>query len=337
MTTKVSTSSTKAQILKAYDDVLNKLEEKVEAKPKEVQQRQEAVKTVESAQKNTEEKIVSHVTALKKSFVESLEKVQDSLEGEYSRLSEIQAAIMIEKKNLEELYGLSTNADSFAAILLAQKESKERFEEDMQEAKLALDNEIAETKTNWVKEKNEHETLEKDEKALNLKIKKREEEEYNYNLQQKRKKEKDEYELSKTQQEVELKEKKISFEKDFTEREKAIVERETEFAILKKASEQFPKELEKTVQEAKGDLESRLTLEFKYQKDLIAKETEGTINLKDLQVTTLENKIKEMENQIKLLGQKADTSEKSVKDIALRAIDSSTKVQIIEKEKERRE
>ncbi len=44
-----------------------------------------------------------------------------------------------------------------------------------------------------------------------------------------------------------------------------------------------------------------------------------------------------MESHIKLLGQKADTSEKSLKDIALKAIDSSAKVQIIEKEKERRE
>jgi len=337
MTTKVSTSSTKAQILKAYDDVLKKLEEKVEAKPKEVQQRKEAVKTVESAQKNTEEKIVSHVTALKNSFIESLEKVQDSLADEYSRLAEIQAAIKIEKKNLEELYGLSTNADSFAAILLAQKESKERFEEEMKEAKLALDNEIAATKTNWIKEKNEYETFAKDEKALSLKIKKREEEEHNYNLQQKRKKEKDEYELSKTHQETELKEKKISFEKEFAEREKVIIERETEYATLKKVSEQFPKELEKTVHQAKVELESRLTMEFKYQKDLIAKETEGVINLKDLKVVTLESKIKEMENQVKLSGQKADTSEKSLKDIALKAIDSSTKVQIIEKESERRE
>ena len=37
--------------------------------------------------------------------------------------------------------------------------------------------------------------------------------------------------------------------------------------------------------------------------------------------------------QIKLLSQKAETSEKSVKDIALKAIESSTKVQVVEKER----
>lgn len=52
-----------------------------------------------------------------------------------------------------------------------------------------------------------------------------------------------------------------------------------------------------------------------------------------LQVSTLENKIKEMEAQIKLLSQKSETSEKSVKDIALKAIESSTKVQFVEKER----
>jgi hypothetical protein len=333
MNTKVSTTNTKAQILKAYDDVLKKLEEKSEAKPKEVQQRKEAVITVASAQKNTEEKIVSDIAVLKNNFVESLEKVQDSLTDEYSKLAEIQAAIKIEKKSLEELYGLSTNADSFAAILLAQKESRESFDEEMTAKKELLDAEISNTKTVWGKEKSEKGILDKEEKELLLKTRKREEEEYSYSLQQKRKKETNEYQLAKSEQEADIKEKKIFFEKEFAEREKVIVEIETEYAALKKSSEQFPKELEKAIQQAKGELKASLTTEFKYEKDLIAKETEGLINLRDLQISTLENKIKEMEEQIKQLGHKADTSEKSVKDIALKAIESSTKVHMIEKEK----
>ncbi|MDY0077677.1 MAG: hypothetical protein RBR87_10410 [Bacteroidales bacterium] len=333
MNPKVSSTNTKAQILKAYEEVLKKLEEKSEAKPKEVQQRKEAILTVESAQKNTDEKIIADITAIKNSFVESLEKVQESLSNEYDKLAEIQAAIKIEKKNLEDLYGLSTNADSFAAILLAQKESQHRFDEEMKSKKESLDAEIANTKLRWDKEKAEKEALDKEEKLLLEKTRTREEEEYNYNLQQKRKKETDEYQLIKSQQEAELREKRIAFEKEFAEREKSIVETETEYAALKKAAEQFPKELEKAIQNAQADLEKSLTTQFKYEKNLIAKETEGLIKLKDLQVSSLESKIKEMEERIKELGQKADTSEKSLKDIALKAIERSTKVHVVEKEK----
>ncbi len=333
MNKKVSSSNTKAQIIEAYDELLKKLEDKSEDNPKEVQQRKEAIKTVESAQKNTEDGIVKDITALKTSFIESLGKVQDSLTGEYKRLADIQAAIKIEKNNLEDLYGLSTNADSFAALLLAHKESRERFDEEMKSAKEAFDAEMADSKAKWNKERIEREALIKEENELRQKARKREEEEYEYSLLQKHKKETDEYELKKSQQEIELKEKKLAFEKEFVEREKTIVAKEQEYAILKKAFDNFSKELEKAVQQARGELEAKLKTEFKYEKDLTAKETEGLLSLKDLQISTLENKISEMEAQLKQLSQKADTSEKSVKDIAIKAIEGSNKIQVVEKEK----
>ncbi len=333
MDKKISTTNTKAQILEAYDKLLKNLEEKSQDNPKEVQQRKEAAKIVESAQKNSEDGIVKEITKIKTSFTESLDKIQDNLTAEYKKLADIQNAIKIEKHHLEDLYGLSSNADSFAAILLAQKESREKFEDEMKKANEAFTNEMVVVNAKWSKEKDEGEALIKEEKERIQKTRKREEEEYNYTLQQKRKKEADEYELKKMQLEIGLKEKKLAFEKEFAERGKAILDKEKEFAEIKNASEQFPKELEKAVREAIAELQTKLTLEFKYEKDLSEKETEGLINLKDLQIATLQNKIKEMESQLKSTSQKAEISEKSVKDIALKAIESSAKIQVVEKEK----
>lgn len=329
----ISSSNTKAQILKAYDEVLKKLEEKSEDKPKEVQQKKDDIKIVTSAQKNTEGSIFKSISALKLSFNESLEKIQEDLVNEYNKLIEIQEAIKIEKKNLEDLYGISTNTDSLAAMLLAQKEGREKFDLEMKSAKDNHEMEMDKTKSLWDKQKAEHEASIKEESVSIQKTRKREEEEYDYNLLQKRKKETDAYEVKKATQETELKEKKATFEREFAEREKAILEKEKEYKVLKQASDNFPKELEKAVQQAKSELEASLKSEFKYEKDLKAKESEGLISLKDLQITTLENKIKEMEVQIKVLGQKSETSEKSVKDIAIKAIESSHKVQFVEKEK----
>lgn len=327
----VSSSNTKAQILDAYDEVMKKLQEKAEDKPKEVQLRKEETRIVESAKQNTGQNIIADITKFKILFVENLETVQDSLLSEHKRLSEIQQAIEIERKNLEELYGLSTNADSFAALLLAQKEKREKFEEDITATKQLNETEMAEAKLKWEKEKTIQQQIIKEEKEQLSKNRKREEEEYKYNLVQNRKKETDNFELKRAKQEAELSEKKLSLEKTFAEREKAIVEKETEFVTLKKESDNFPMELDKTVQNAKVELEENLTKEFKFEKKITSKEIEGLIQLKDLQVSTLENKVKELEAQIKILGQKAETSEKSVKDIAIKAIESSTKVQLVEK------
>ncbi len=108
--------------------------------------------------------------------------------------------------------------------------------------------------------------------------------------------------------EAEIKEKKLVFEKEYAEREKAIAEKEQEYATLKKAFDHFPAELEKAIQQAKTELEGKLSIEFKHQTELKSKETEGILQLRDLQIATLENKIKEMEVQGKILGQKAETA-----------------------------
>jgi len=72
-----------------------------------------------------------------------------------------------------------------------------------------------------------------------------------------------------------------------------------------------------------------------YEKELREKEVEGIINLKDHQIQTLQSKIKEMEQQLREASSKVDVSEKTVKDIALKAIESAGKTQFVEREKPR--
>ncbi|MFU8843052.1 MAG: hypothetical protein ACNA7V_04510, partial [Bacteroidales bacterium] len=101
MNKKISSSNTKSQILAAYEELLEKQQEKSQDNLKENQQRKEAEKTVQSAASNTENKIIRDIAILKDNFLDSLQKVQESLVKEYQKLSEIQEAIKIEKKNLE--------------------------------------------------------------------------------------------------------------------------------------------------------------------------------------------------------------------------------------------
>jgi len=329
----VSEKNTKAQILEAYEKLLKKVEQKSNDNPKEVQQRKQDVQTVEKATKTTEGDIEAQIAKIKSEFVAALEIIEKELADERKKLETIQNAIRIEEKRLDDLYGISVNADSLSAILLAQKEQKEQFEQEMAARKEELSSQIVQTRAAWEKEKAEHEAVLKAEKENLAKMRRREEEEYTYTTQQKRKKEEDEYLQMKNRQEAELKERKIAFEKEVAEREKQLKESENELASLRAQAESFETKLSEAIQKAQAETEKRLQSVYAYEKELRQKEVEGIINLKDHQIQTLQSKIKEMEQQLKEASAKVDVSEKTVKDIALKAIESANKTQFIEREK----
>ena len=54
---------------------------------------------------------------------------------------------MVEKQYLEDLYSLTANTDSLAAMLLAHKEKNDSFEKEMKEKKELWENEKAKQKT----------------------------------------------------------------------------------------------------------------------------------------------------------------------------------------------
>lgn len=329
----VSEKNTKAQILEAYEKLLKKVEQKSNDNPKEVQQRKQDVQTVEKATKTTEGDIEAQIAKIKSEFVAALEIIEKELADERKKLETIQNAIRIEEKRLDDLYGISVNADSLSAILLAQKEQKEQFEQEMAARKEELSSQIAQTRATWEKEKAAHDEALKAEKENLAKMRRREEEEYAYTTQQKRKKEEDEYLQMKNRQEAELKERKIAFEKEVAEREKQLKESENELASLRAQAENFESRLSEAIQKAQAETEKGLQSVSAYEKELRQKEVEGIINLKDHQIQTLQSKIKEMEQQLKEASAKVDVSEKTVKDIALKAIESANKTQFIEREK----
>lgn len=329
----VSDKNTKAQILDAYEKLLKDVEGKSGNNPKEMQQRKTESQTVRQAAETSPKSISDQIGEIKTEFVSSLEKMESALASERSRLQEIQNAIRIEEKHLEDLYGLTANADSFSAILLAQKEQEEQFEREMASKKELLSGQIEDIRCQWEKEKEAYEENLKAEKEHTTRQRRREEDEYAYTVQQTRKQEQDEYAQMKHKQDMELKEQRTAFEREFAEREKSIVEKEGEFARLQQEAESFSARLAEAVEKAQGETESRLSITYQYEKDLREKETGGILNLKDHQIKSLEAKIKEMETQLKEASQKVDTSERTVKDIALKAIENATRTQIIEKDR----
>jgi hypothetical protein len=344
----ISLKSTKQQILEAYNALLFEINEKKAEEPKKIQEIKKNEATVKKASDLSGEGILNDITGLKSSISATLDTLSEKLLSRYKTFEELEDAIQLEKKNLDELYQLTAETDSLAAMLNAQKElkkqfdlniqeQKETFETTMKERKSAFETEMAEQKIAWKKQKESTEAIEEEINNERKKVRKREEEEFQYNLKLTRKKEADLYEEKKQKLEKELEEKRLLFEREFAEREQLVKAAEAELQDLRIKSDSYPGEVEKAIQKAIKDTSEKLQMQFNFEKELAEKQNQGELKLKDQIIQTLQAKIKDIETQLRESSQKASNAETTVKDIAIKAIESSSKSHYIEKFRESNE
>ncbi|MDR3339657.1 MAG: hypothetical protein LBT25_06135 [Candidatus Symbiothrix sp.] len=258
METPVSEKSTKAEILKAYESLLKNVQNAKADIPKQVQEEKQKKETLEKVAGISNDGIVKSITGLKSSLNNSLDELLQSLSNEFKKLEEIRAAIVLEKKSLEDLYSLSANTDSLAAMLLVQKEKKENFEKTIKEKEEAFTNEIAEKKGQWELEKAKQKIEDKEYSDDLTKRRKREEEEYLYNLKIKRQKEQDEYDSKKILLEKGLIDKKAKFDQEISNREAELKTAEAELTELRKNNAEFPVKLEKALKDKEAEITKQL-------------------------------------------------------------------------------
>ena len=328
MEQEISSKNTKAQILEAYEKLLKKVQEAKADVPKKVQEEKQRKETVDKVADISNKSIVKEIGNLRSNLNNTLEDLEQNLLDEFKKLEEIRQAIAIEKQNLKDLYELSATTDSLAAMLLTQKEQKENFEAEINAKKEAFDLEMKELKASWQAEKERTIAEQKEYLEELKKNRKREEEEYQYKLKIERQREKDAYETKKAQLEKELSEKKAAFEQEMANREANIANAEIELAELRKKNEEFPQQLQKALDDKEKEVTNRLKTQFEFESKLIEKQNEGELKLKDQTIASLQEKIKEMQAQIKELTQKTNVAESNVKDIAVKAIESSSKIQV---------
>ncbi len=343
MAKQITPRSTKNEILGAYNQLLHEVQDKKTEEPKIIQKEKKEQETIKKASTNNYEQIVNGISGLKLNISKELDKLNEQLVGEYEKLSDIQKAIELEKRNLDELYQVTASADSLAAMLLAQKVKKEEFEIEITtrqadfegkiaKEKEAFETEMAEKRAQWKKEKEEQDVAAKEHVNKLKTLREREEEEYRYNIKLSRKKDEDAYVEKMEKQMRELTDKKAAFEKEIAEREQKVGEAESELKELRTKAASFPKELEKAVKDAETALEEKISMQYNFEKELNTKQTDGELALKDQSIASLKEKIKEQELFIKELARKANDAESNVKDIAVKAIESSSKVQVVERQ-----
>jgi hypothetical protein len=334
MTKTISDKNTKTEILEAYNDMLEKMKEQKAMDAKAVKKEVEEKEIVKKASQHSVEGIVKSMADLKLEIIKSMDGLGEHLIAEYKKLTELQQAIEVETKTIEDIYKIKAEAESLTALVAAQKDKRAAFETEMEQKKADFDDDMTQKRALWKKDQDDFESAKKEREAQSKKERQREEEDYLYNLQLKRKKEADVYEANSANLEKELTEKKASFEKEFYEREANLSAREKELADLKARVESFPKELEKAVKDTERSVTERLNFTHSHEAELATKEIEGERKLYQQKIEALESKINEQDDLIKQLTQKANEAGLQVQSIAIKAIEGAS-AQRITVERER--
>ena len=325
---KPTVKNTKSEILTAYDELLKQVEKNKSIKAEE-QKGQMKSDIVQRASSEGAKDIIHKIAELKVQVNETLESLGKNLLNERSKLSDLQEAIAVEQARIKDTHEIMVNANSLEALLLAQKKKKEEFEQCIEAEKEKFRAEMAEKKTAWVKEKQEHEQTQKDKIELQKKEWQRQEEEYEYQRKITQQKDNDQYQLNKQLLERELEDRKKKLEEEFALRENTISAQEQELTELRKLRDETDKILKENVESARKQLTVELEQKYKFASELKQKETDSENSLLKQNIKFLEEKLQEKNKTIDILNQQLVNSQAQSQELAKKVIEANSRIREI--------
>ncbi len=341
---KVTATSTKKEMMEAFNELKKRFQEKDQfqlkpEKQKEEKQKKEVIKTAGAI---TPEGTVNHINQLKMEVAKTLTQLSEKLEDEASKYLKLQEGIRLKEDELKEIYDIENSAYTLAALLEAQKQKKIDFEEEMTQRKQNLEEELAhkkntqeteinQLKESWQKEKEAHAAFIKERDSEEKKTREREKEEFLYNFNREKQLNENAFKDEKGKQEKQLAAAKEAFEqkvnqkdKILAEREEKVKEREKLVDDLQKQVDTFPGRLEAAVDKAVTETSERLLREAKQNEELLKKGYDGEKNVLQTKIDALEQLVKEQAKQLEDLSSRMEKSYSKVQDIAVKAIEGSS-------------
>ncbi|MBS1252894.1 MAG: hypothetical protein MAG451_01937 [Anaerolineales bacterium] len=326
---KISMRNTKKQILAAYGEILEHLEEKREAelKPERKIEERKIEEAVEVTDSLSTEGIVQGVSALRVETGKLLSQLSERLEEEVSTYRQVKTAVVAKEKELQEIYGIEKSALSLAALIEAQHQKRQETEAELAARKEELTREIETLRAEWGEEKRLHQAEIKERDAAEKKQREREKEEYEYAFQREQQLAREQFEDEKARLERDIANTREQMEKEFAGRENGSSDLEGELNELRERASAFPKELESAVNRAVKEAIQRAKVEAKNREELLQKEFEGERNVLNTRIESLEKTVIEQNEQIARLSQQADKAHSQVQDIAVKAIEGTSQSQ----------
>lgn len=353
MAKKISNRSTKAEIIKVYNELLAEKEavekslrsseqnlakakreldnEKAKKTPISVKPKsevKEVVKIVNEAVKtDTAEGIITSLDSIQFGANTAISSISAKMSAEAERLAEIQKEIATKKEELTKLYDIEVENGILGDLIEEYETSKEGFEEKLkiQTEEFATDFE-GKQKT-WQKEQSiyQRNLNERNEKAQTEY--ERECEQYDYDLEHGRDLQDDEYEQKAKLLEEELKELRENKNEEWKEKEKEMKEKEKEFSEYKEKYGALEEKLQKAMKQAEHEGKAIIEKDAKNKANLLEKETEGQKRVLEMRIQTLEKSIQNQESRKASLTKQLEIALKQAQELAVKAIEGSANSQ----------
>lgn len=341
MAQKPSDRNTKAQILEAYDKLLEE-KKAVESQFKQLQKEKKdkpavvstnninppvAVMNQPSVVSGKMTYAIDSLIKLQAGFGSAVSELSEQLTSEAAKLEALRNSVEEETQQLKELHNLEElDEDTLSSLIQTYEENSKAFEEETSQRRETLEQEIQDLRNAWEKEQEEHKRSIQERNEQHSKTEKRDAEEYEYDLTLRRSIDDDQYEQQQKSLYKQLEETKEEQEKQWSEREKAIAEREQKFEEVKAKVEAFEKEKEAAIKKAKEEGKGIANHQVKVQADLQSKEIEGNKRIYELRIQSLEQTIQNQEARIQNLSKQLDAALKQVQDLAVKAIEGASNV-----------
>jgi hypothetical protein len=293
--TDLSYQSTKSKIWSAYKELLKEIQEKQkdnlenasgEASSEEKQKGGQEAKRQEDF---SVEKIIGEISDLKGKTSALLNTLADRLSGEVEKLTHIQQTISDEQKHLEEVYKIRAEADTLFLLIEAQEKQKKDFEKQKAESEDSFNTDVEVKKRKWQQEA----------------------EEYEYNRKLQRRKDETDYQFAKEAKEREL-----------SEREGLIKNREMDIKELEEKVSGLPQQLEKAVADATQKEQNRLKRNYEQERMLKDREDKSAQQIAQLKISNLEQVIKSQGEHISGMEKQLAVANQKAQDLATKVIEA---------------
>jgi hypothetical protein len=305
----VDMKNTKAEMNSAYTALLAKYNDLATQKldPAKVKKTKAVQETKAKASGITLDKVGSSIETLRNRANGALDNLRSEMEAELSNLDVLKQMIVVQNDEIQELYGISAEGESLAALIEAQAVKKAEYEADIAAKREAFAEEMAKARASWEEEKSEWK-----------KAKTRENDEWKYTYERTKRGQVDALQDQLAAERKAWQAQKEADTKILDGREEDLTKREDEMIDLRAKVADFPAQLEAAVADGKKKASQSHGIEI----NAIKKSHDADVRVLEANVANLTGDNADLKVQVQSLDAKLEAAYGKVQDVAVQALNA---------------
>ena len=324
--TSVNTPMSRDEVLKTFAPLLHSFGQgptQVATKAEAAEQAK-AREIVERAASYTVESIIKSLADLQVNLGGAIDSLADRLEQEASKLGELRHALASETRRLHDLRSTRVAAEALEILIQDHKKKVQTLDDKATSERQDLEDKASKQREAWAREQAERAAATAEAEASLAKERRGKEEQYTYEIERQRKLNTDENAEKKRLLERTLAETGAAKDKNWGEREKLLAAAAAEIDGLRAKAEGFPKQLADEGKAARERAIGRITGETRHDAELLEKESAANIQVFELKIKSLEERIARQVAQIADLQKQLSTALEQTQILAQKAIEGTS-------------